>query len=395
MVGTPPVRAGETERPAAPAPSSIEALCRELSAAAAWAEDWQCVQTRIFEDNPVQRSPVVALRERAETGEQLEPVEQAILAAAPRAGIIVLCNGQKSGNAFLIRHDGHPAVVTSAHMLTDSSGQLICSASDLRISTYMPNVSYFDDRFPDRDKDFVLREVGLVAPPINLEETEATRERFLNNKLMYGSGDEDYVIFYLAEDITGDVMPDGSVRGHLEPALSPPESGNNVVLMGMAADILNGLVMVHQHTCRYHLYRTTLSHTCDTLSGTSGSLVAAFFEDELLAFGVHNAAFDNERLPEAPVTPGLWNTALHVAHFLGPANEQTPRPELLAFDIQFELKQAGCYTGALDNQWGPGSRDALSRYAEASGLSLDGLEPTQETFDLLRDRRPQGQICSG
>ncbi|RDE07944.1 hypothetical protein [Pelagibacterium lacus] len=121
--------------------SGLEAFCEAMSRSAAWAEDWQCVRTRIFEDNPVQRSPVIALRERAEAGEPLEPVEQAILAAAPRAGIINFCNKQKGGNAFLIRHDGRPAVVTSAHMLTDSSGQLACSVSELRNSTYMPNTS--------------------------------------------------------------------------------------------------------------------------------------------------------------------------------------------------------------------------------------------------------------
>ncbi|RDE07945.1 hypothetical protein [Pelagibacterium lacus] len=231
----------------------------------------------------------------------------------------------------------------------------------------------------------MLREVGLVAPPINLEAAQTGNERILN--------EDDYVIFYLAEDITGDVMPDGSVRGHLEPALSPPKRGNSAVLMGMAADMLDGLVLIHQHSCQYDIYKTEVSHSCDTLSGTSGSLVAIFDGTALTALGLHNASPSGETVAELPAAPGFWNIALHIAHFLGPANEQLPRPDLLAFDIQFELKQAGCYTGALDNLWGPGSRDALSRYAQASGLSLDSLDPTQETFDTLRDRQSQDRIC--
>src|SRR5690606_34900336 len=191
------------------------------------------------------------------------------------------------------------------------------------------------------------------------------------------------------------IMPDGSVRGHLEATLSPPKRGNSAVLMGMSADMFDGLVLIHQHSCQYYIYRTEVSHSCDTLSGTSGSLVAIFDGTVLTALGLHNASPSGETVAEIPAAPVFWNTALHVAHFLGPANEHPPRPDLLAFDIQFELKQAGCYSGALDNRWGPGSRDALSRYAQASGLSLDGFEPTQEAFDLLRERRPQEQVCGG
>lgn len=390
MFGLTPVFAQPivTSRP--PTQSYLEALCQELAGAAAWAENWQCVQTGVFADNPVPRKPVISLRERAEAGEQLDPGEQAILAAAPQVGVINFC-GKRRGNAFLVRHDGRPAVVTSGHMLTELSGQFICPLAVLRNSTYLPNVSYFDDRFPDRDKNFVLREVDLIFPPVNLQAAQAVDPLLADDVRYKDLMERDFIAFYLAEDITKDVMPDGTVRGYIERAIAAPERGNNAVLMGMHTDMFNEQVMTYQHSCRYDIYEFEVRHTCDALS--SGSMVGMFDGTQFTLLGLYQEPLAQFLDTETPTDPGRWNTTLHAAAFLDSEAQLAPRPDLLAFDIQFELKQAGCYRSTLDNLWGPSSQDALSHYTSATGVIFKGLEPTQAIFDLLRENRADAPVC--
>src|SRR5690606_22901502 len=136
--------------------------------------------------------------------------EQAILRAADKVGAIGFCNGY-GGNAFRIDYDGRPAVITSAHMLIEDNGELKCSSSQLRANAiYMPNTSYYDPDDTQANEDFYMREVGLVVPPVNVEEA---RERFRQGSDEYNA--LDYVVVFLAEDVRSDVMPNGHERGTL------------------------------------------------------------------------------------------------------------------------------------------------------------------------------------
>ena len=57
--------------------------------------------------------------------------------------------------------------------------------------------------------------------------------------------------------------------------------------------------------------------------------------------------------------------------------------ESLAFKLQSELKRLNCLSGRVDGKWGPGSRRALARFADQSGLRLDS-EPTQKALDAAK-----------
>lgn len=74
-----------------------------------------------------------------------------------------------------------------------------------------------------------------------------------------------------------------------------------------------------------------------------------------------------------------------------PPSPPPPSPETLARAAQSELKRIGCYAGAIDGLWGPGSRKALETYALQSGRVLDADLPTAEILDLLK--AATGRVC--
>ncbi len=67
-----------------------------------------------------------------------------------------------------------------------------------------------------------------------------------------------------------------------------------------------------------------------------------------------------------------------------------PSNEELALLVQTELKRVGCYTKALDGDWGDGSRKALSSYAKAKKLAI-GDFATLEVLDTLKAE--PGEVC--
>lgn len=60
------------------------------------------------------------------------------------------------------------------------------------------------------------------------------------------------------------------------------------------------------------------------------------------------------------------------------------RAHQLAFEIQYLLQQANCYSGRLDNIWGPMSRNALERFTRAAGAAFDSYEPNSGMFIIVR-----------
>ncbi|MCB1474210.1 MAG: hypothetical protein H6884_06330 [Rhodobiaceae bacterium] len=52
----------------------------------------------------------------------------------------------------------------------------------------------------------------------------------------------------------------------------------------------------------------------------------------------------------------------------------------LVWDLQTELKRIGCLYGSVDGVWGNGSRAALGRFAQLTGLAL-GTEPSQNALN--------------
>jgi hypothetical protein len=67
------------------------------------------------------------------------------------------------------------------------------------------------------------------------------------------------------------------------------------------------------------------------------------------------------------------------------------RIENLAADVQSELKRVGCYDGAIDNDWGNGSRNALEEFAQRSGTELASDEPTFAALEAVKASK--GRVC--
>ena len=57
-----------------------------------------------------------------------------------------------------------------------------------------------------------------------------------------------------------------------------------------------------------------------------------------------------------------------------------PPPESVVIALQTELQRSGCYTAAIDGQWGNGSRRAVDRFAEAAGLTPVTRDPDATLF---------------
>jgi uncharacterized caspase-like protein len=100
----------------------------------------------------------------------------------------------------------------------------------------------------------------------------------------------------------------------------------------------------------------------------------------------------------APTAPALPATTpepappLTTPPALLPPIPEGPDPEVI-LAAQTELKRLGCYRGAVDGDWGKGSRAALARFREIARLPAppDVEEPTAETVALLK--RPENAKC--
>lgn len=77
---------------------------------------------------------------------------------------------------------------------------------------------------------------------------------------------------------------------------------------------------------------------------------------------------------------------------LGASAQQMSDEQILAISIQLELNRLGCDAGEPDGIWGRGSRGALARYAEKTGATELGSEPTEDLLQLLRGEN--GRLCT-
>lgn len=96
--------------------------------------------------------------------------------------------------------------------------------------------------------------------------------------------------------------------------------------------------------------------------------------------------------PDLPATTPEPAPPLATPPALLPPIPEGPDPEVI-LAAQTELKRLGCYRGAIDGDWGKGSRAALARFREIARLPAppDVEEPTPETVALLK--RPENAKC--
>lgn len=281
--------------------SNLMQMCEAMKARAAWADDWQCTNTAIF-DNGTSPQRILDLRKRPASS--LTEEEKAILIAADKVGNVKFCD-KFGGNGFVIEYKGRPAVITSAHFLVDfKTGKLKCTEAEMKKSTYFPNASYYNPDDLKENKDFYMKSVGLEYPPVNLKEVLAMDSP--NNV------NEDYVIFFLKEDITKDRMPTGNQRSFLKYSQNTQAKGNGLYFLGTGPDPKGKhLAMLYQRDCNFNRNDGYLSHDCATIGGSSGSLLGHMENGEIVFSGVHRfAPLGDSKLP-GPSTDleSLWNIA--------------------------------------------------------------------------------------
>jgi hypothetical protein len=90
------------------------------------------------------------------------------------------------------------------------------------------------------------------------------------------------------------------------------------------------------------------------------------------------------------VLDGIFGAALPPGLMLEPPAPADPK--VLALAVQTELQRLNCYLGALDGDWGRGSRSALEAYGKAAGTTPDTLDPTPALLQQLQ-ARPDAKLC--
>jgi len=228
-----------------------------------------------FEDGN-DKELIINLRIRLSNGEALSALENAYLNAAAQTGQISCAGGRVASNATLIQIGGRDAILTTAHAFIDeSTGQPKCDLSTLG---YYPNLSFYNlaNGIPT---DFEKKLVPTNGEdPLNLENTQMTGKIPVS---------KDFLIFYLNENISDDILPGNVTRGFMRME-SPPSASGNVHLLGTDKDVNNGLGTTYQE-CEYDLGNSNILHTCDTQPSVSSSALTYFNGQDLALIGMHSS----------------------------------------------------------------------------------------------------------
>lgn len=144
---------------------------------------------------------------------------------------------------------------------------------------------------------------------------------------------------------------------------------------------------------------TYLSGGCDTfpvsIETADATVSAMSYPNEHMILPERIGASNTAARPDAKPTTqpaGTTPTQPAVQQPVQPAAQPPVQPVDLARPLQAELKRIGCLTGQVDGIWGNGSRAALGRFAQLSGLNL-GTEPSQRALTEARNR--QAGYCPG
>lgn len=237
------------------------------------------------------RQPIWDLRRR-DPG-SLTAEDWAILQSAGRIGSIGCSSG--GSNATLIRLvDGRDAVITSAHSFIDENGP----RCDLTTARFLPNGSF---HLGGDWTDFVLRTVETTGEVLNADNRDLLPTIMAING---GMGTEvDFLIFPLAETISTDILPDGSIRGFMRMAIDIPRNGM-ALLIGNNNDFFEGLTRSYEG-CAYKNDIREFYHLCATTDTSSSSPLVLLVEGELLLAGMHVAAYTNYRDRVVPVPSNI------------------------------------------------------------------------------------------
>jgi hypothetical protein len=186
-------------------------------------------------------------------------------------------------------------------------------------------------------------------------------------------------------------MPDGNRRDHFRFSNANDVDGR-LYMLGRAPDIGNGDLLLYQNGCDGFVENNYLYHTCDTVDGSSASLLGVMERGEIRFRGLHNGGSISNHLPaEAKTDRYKLNGGTASDRIF--ADRYEDRSDF-AYDLQWVLRQAGCYSGKLDGDWGAASRKALAAFATATGVTLPGTEPSVELLAAVEKAAPEGmEVC--
>jgi hypothetical protein len=243
----------------------------------------------IYDDDS--RQLIMDLRQR--NSNTLNVEERAILRAAAQTGTIGCTAGGSNGTLIRLE-DGRDAVITSAHSFIDESGQPRCDLSQVK---YLPNVSYH------MGGDYEPSTIRVVETngenPLNLENANRVNGRIhIQN---------DFLIFILSENISQDVLPDGSTRGFMRIASNIPMRGNSY-LIGKNNNFRNGLS--HYDSCESVNNGMSYFHICDTTDTSSSSALTQLIDGEMVLTGIHSRAYTSPTAIPRPTTISNGNEGL-------------------------------------------------------------------------------------
>ncbi len=98
-----------------------------------------------------------------------------------------------------------------------------------------------------------------------------------------------------------------------------------------------------------------------------------------------------QALSSPPAAQGGGNTKTAMVTGSAEAQRSIANPRKVAEDMQRELLRVGCYSGRIDGNWGPQSRQALGRFNEAAKLELQLDAPSPP--DVTRIKSFAGRVC--
>ncbi len=237
-----------------------------------------------YYDDGNDRQSLNELRQREV--ETLLDEERAILQAANRTGALRLedCAGKGLiANGLLVQVNGRDAVLTSAHHFNND--KLVCSLSEMKSLLYYPNISYWEAGREKADATVMVSVGVALDAAFNLESLQGSIP-----------GRKDFVIFPLVRQISGEIAPDGSVRGflrydtrigHKDRSLRQAYPGFILGMDGRYSRENGGIAWSYQ-ACSFHEDTISVAHSCDTSPGSSGSLLGVFEGSEIRLTGINN-----------------------------------------------------------------------------------------------------------
>ncbi len=95
--------------------------------------------------------------------------------------------------------------------------------------------------------------------------------------------------------------------------------------------------------------------------------------------------------PPPPAAPAQPQPSTQVAALPTNTSRTTIDPADLARSVQTELKRVGCYSGAVDGDWGAGSRSALDQFNKYAPAKLDTKLASSDALDALHAKT--ARVC--